>query len=111
MTVSEAAPALGAKLVPRGGETGSCSYVFVDGKIEVAFMVIDDHIARVDIQQGAIKTLDGAGIGDTEEHIRSLYGEDIEVQPHKYIDGHYLIVRPRSGAAPDSNFRIIFETD
>ena len=74
-------------------------------------MVIDGHIARVDIQQGAIKTADGAGIGDTEERIRSLYAGHIEVQPHKYIDGHYLIVRPGSAAAPDSNYRIIFETD
>jgi hypothetical protein len=110
MTVAEAEQALGTTLVARGGATGNCSYVFVEGRTELALMVIDGRIARADIQEGPLPTTEGARIGDSEERIRTLYHHRVEVQPHKYTDGHYLIVRPE-GAAPDSNYRIIFETD
>ncbi len=73
-------------------------------------MIIDGRVARVDLQPGAtIRTAEGAGIGDTEERIHALYPGRVEVQPHHYVDGHYLIVRPVTPA--DSSHRIIFETD
>jgi hypothetical protein len=73
-------------------------------------VIIDGRIARLDVrQQGTVKTAEGAGIGDTEERIHALYPGRVEVQPHKYVDGHYLIVTPEAPA--DSQYRMIFETD
>lgn len=66
-----------------------CDYVAVEGRPSVASMIIDGRIARLDVrQQGTVKTAEGAGIGDTEERIHALYPGRVEVQPHKYVDGH-----------------------
>ncbi len=110
MTLAEAERALGASLAPLGARMEPCHYVVVEGRPSVAFMIIDDRIARLDVrQQGTVKTAEGAGIGDTEARIHALYPGRVEMQPHKYVDGHYLIVTPE--APTDSNFRMIFETD
>ena len=46
-------------------------------------------------------------IGETLK--TALYSGRVTVEPHKYTDGHYLVVRPSAPA--DSAFRLIFETD
>ncbi|HKQ57699.1 MAG TPA: hypothetical protein VJY35_07505 [Candidatus Eisenbacteria bacterium] len=110
MTLAEAEHALGAPLVLLGPKMEPCHYVMVQGRPGIAFMVIDGRIARLDVRpQGTVKTAEGAGIGDTEERIQALYPGRVEVQPHKYVDGHYLIVTPAAPA--DSSYRMIFETD
>lgn len=110
MTVAEAEHALGAPLVLLGPRTEPCYYLTVDGRSGVAFMVIDGRIARLDVRgQATVRTAEGAGIGDTETRIHALYPGRVEVQPHKYADGHYLIVTPVAPA--DSTYRMIFETD
>ena len=110
MTVAEAELALGAPLVLLGPQMEPCHYVEVKGRPGVAFMVIDGRIARVDVRRlTTVKTAEGAGIGDTEARIQELYSGRVEVQPHKYTNGHYLVVTPAAPA--DSTYRIIFETD
>lgn len=75
----------------------------------VAFMVVAGQIARVDVTDGAVRTVEGAGIDTKESELRTLYAGHLAEQPHKYTDGRYLIVTP---AGPDSaTHRIIFETD
>jgi hypothetical protein len=109
MTVAEAERALGDSLeVKEAGD--SCAYAFPKRHTGVAFMVIGDRIARVDVRGPEVTTLEGARTGDPEERIHALYRGRVEVQPHKYVDGHYLIVRPAPGAA-DTTRRVIFETD
>ncbi len=110
MTVAEAEQALGAPLALLGPRMEPCHYVVVERRPGVAFMIIDGRIARLDVRpQGSVKTAEGAGIGDTEARIHAIYPGRVEVQPHKYTDGHYLIVTPAAHA--DSNYRMIFETD
>jgi hypothetical protein len=111
MTPAEAERALGGRLAVLGPPMEPCHYIVVDGAHPgVAFMVIDGRIARVDVERtSTVRTAEGAGNGDSEERIHSLYAGRVEVQPHKYVDGHYLIVRPTAPA--DSGHRIIFETD
>ena len=75
----------------------------------VLFMMVNGQLARVEVRNNtSIKTTAGAGIGDTEDRIKSLYPGQVTVQPHKYTDGHYLVVKPTGSAADE---RIIFETD
>lgn len=110
MTPPEAGRALGVELKLLGPGTEPCHYVQATERPGVAFMVIDGRIARVDVRPASsIRTVEGAAIGDSEGRIHSLYPGRVEVQPHKYVDGHYLIVRP--AAASDSTYRIIFDTD
>lgn len=110
MTLAEAEQALGAPLVLLGPRMEPCHYVRIQDRPGVAFMVIEGRIARVDVESpGTVSTVEGAAIGDPEERIHALYPGRVEVQPHKYVDGHYLVVTPAAPA--DSSHRIIFETD
>ncbi len=75
----------------------------------VGMMVVKGKIARIDVDTGSVTTEDGAKIGDTEDRVKSIYGDELQVQPHKYIEGgHYLIVRGDSASAGKA---IVFETD
>ena len=109
MSVAELKKAFGDSLVIPA-KLEECDYIRPKSRpAGVLFMINDKKLARVDIRDSSsIKTAEGAGIGDTEDRIKSLYAGEVTVQPHKYTDGHYLVVK-QSGAAADE--RIIFETD
>ena len=72
-------------------------------------MVQGQRVVRVEVDSGSIATAEGARIGDTEARIQELYPRRVTVQPHKYTDGHYLVVRPT--AASDTTHLLVFETD
>jgi hypothetical protein len=72
-------------------------------------MVVGQRVARVEVDSGSLATAEGARIGDTEARIQQLYAGRVTTEPHKYTDGHYLVVRP---AAPsDTTNLLVFETD
>jgi hypothetical protein len=74
----------------------------------VLLMVIDDTVARVEIDSVGIRTAEGAQVGDSESRVLELYGARARIEPHKYTypDGHYVVVTPPG----DTLHRIIFET-
>jgi hypothetical protein len=111
MTLAEAATAGGLPLGEGMLGTEDCDYVYFAGDStgDLHFMVINGQIARVDVQDSTVTTGEGARIGDTEDRVKQLYPGRVTVEPHKYTDGHYLVVAPEEAA--DSSFRIIFETD
>jgi hypothetical protein len=75
----------------------------------VSVMVVRGTIARIDVDTGSVTTEDGAKIGDTEDKLRSIYDGDLQVGPHKYIQGgHYMTVMGDSASAGKA---IVFETD
>lgn len=90
-----------------------CDYVFpaVGAGIPegVSVMVVRGKLARIDVDTGAVTTEEGAKIGDTEDRLKSLYGDYLQVTPHKYIaKGHYLTVLGDSASAGKA---LVFETD
>ena len=90
-----------------------CDYVFpaVGAGIPegVSMMVVRGKIARIDVDTGAVTTDEGAKIGDSEDRVKGIYGDDLKIQPHKYIErGHYLIV---PGDSASAGKEIVFETD
>jgi hypothetical protein len=111
MTLEQADSAGGRRLTRPATGSEECDYIQFGGDSTrgVHFMVVDNRIARVDIQDSTVATNHGARIGDSEEKIKRLYPGRVTVQPHKYTDGHYLVVAPESQA--DRGFEIIFETD
>ena len=114
MTIAEASKAAGTKLIRESGyETNlSCFYVKPQGEPkDIGFMVTNGRISRVDVWNNkSITTLSGAKIGDPESRIKSLYPGQIQVTPHKYVQGgHDLIFIPKD--AVDKNYRLLFETD
>ncbi len=75
----------------------------------VSAMVVRGKVARIDVDTGTVTTEDGAKIGDTEDRVKSIYGDEVTVEPHKYIDGgHYLTV---TGDTARPGKALVFETD
>ena len=74
----------------------------------ILLMVIDDTVARVEVDSAGIRTTEGAQVGDSESRVLELYGARARIEPHKYTypDGHYVVVTPPG----DTLHRIIFET-
>jgi len=88
------------------GDT-SCYFVgLLNGPDGVSFMIIDNRVARIDIDNPAISTDRGVRIGAAEEDIKRVYGENVEVGPHFYTGGHYVRV-----AAPERKRLMLFETE
>ena len=90
-----------------------CDYVFptIGAGIPegVSVMVVRGRVARIDIDTGAVTTDEGAKLGDSEDRLRSLYGDDLKQAPHKYIEkGHYFTVMGDSASAGKA---LVFETD
>ncbi|MBD2559814.1 MULTISPECIES: hypothetical protein [Nostoc] len=111
MTVSEAKKAAGTRLVG-DPSNNNCYYVKPEWEPKnLGFMVTEGRISRVDVwRDSKITTLKGAKIGDTEAEIKSLYPGQIQVKPHKYVQGgHYLTFIPKDRA--DQKYRVVFETD
>lgn len=91
-------------------DDAACSYAtWTAQPPRTRVMVTDGVIARVEVDTASIRTAAGAGVGDSESRIDSLYPGRVRRMPHKYTDGRYLIV---VAAAPrDTMFRFVFETD
>ncbi|NEO25385.1 MAG: GerMN domain-containing protein [Kamptonema sp. SIO4C4] len=113
MSIAEATQVTGHQFTQRssGGEEYGCLYYEVtEGPDGIAFMVTDGKIARVEVTNSKITTLSGIKVGDTEDKIRSVYGDKIKAEPHEYEpDGKYLIYVP--DASSNQDYRVIFETN
>jgi hypothetical protein len=91
----------------------ACDFVFPAVGAGIPFgvnvMVVKRKVARIDVDTGLVTTEDGVKIGDTEDRVKSIYGDEVEVMPHKYLEGHhYMIVRGDSASVGRA---IVFETD
>lgn len=75
----------------------------------VSITQVNGRVARIDIENDSVATDKGIRVGDTEEKVKQMYGAGVIVEPHKYIDGHYLEVRFGTDSATSKG--IVFETD
>lgn len=110
MSLAELNAALGEQLVPAYQMNPTCDHVDPAGLPDgVIVMIENDTVARFDVESPAVRTREGAGVGDTEATVVARYGADMTVEPHKYTgpEGHYLVLRPPG----DSLHEVIFETD
>lgn len=116
MTGDEARAALGGDFSADGQAVGTvdgpqgCQYAR-SGRLPEGMMVMLEggaRVVRVEVDSGNVATVEGARIGDSEARIQQTYANRVEVQPHKYTDGHYLVVRPADG---DTTRLLVFETD
>jgi hypothetical protein len=90
-----------------------CDYVYPAVGAGIPFgvgvMVVRGKIARIDVDTGSVTTEDGAKIGDSEDRLKSIYDDELQVEPHKYIEGgHYMTVLGDSASAGKA---LVFETD
>ena len=75
----------------------------------VSITQVNGRVARIDIENDSIATDKGIRVGDSEDKVKQAYGKDLIVEPHKYIDGHYLEFR--TGADSATATGVVFETD
>jgi len=111
MTVAAAASALHSPSPSIVGLDTACAYVHFDAAPPgMRIMVTDGTVVRIEVDSSTVPTGLGVRVGDSEAHVKALYGSRVSVEPHKYLPGgHYLVVSPIPPT--DSNFRLIFETD
>ena len=104
-TVGEAERASGLPFVVEL-EADGCAYYLATGAPEgVSFMVIDDTVARIDIDKPGVLTKSGFGVGTSEAEILRL-SPTAAVTPHAYTDGHYVTITDDT-----TGNKFVFETD
>jgi hypothetical protein len=110
MTLPEARRASGRRIVEEGEVFSGCRYASVPS-LRVSLMVLNDRIARVDVERGSrVHALGGIRRGDTEAAVRAFFGPKVVETPHAYVHGgSYLTVGWRSGRYAGRGIR--FETD
>jgi len=107
MTLAQLSAALHQELAADQRDEEGCFYIDARGHDHISFMIIDGHVVRVEVGALGIKTSTGIQVGDSEAHVRRVYGSKMKVTPHTYIDnGHYLTVR-----SADGRYGVRFETD
>lgn len=108
MSLSEAKAVVGGLSSSEDLASAPCTYAHSSQLPSGTIILFEKgEVARVDVLTGSVRTREGAGIGDSEARLKSLYGKRIVTTPHKYTDGHYLTVTSPS----DSTRKIVFETD
>lgn len=89
---------------------GGCSVlrpVWVKQPRDFGFLFEQGHFARYDVGTAKEPAPGGGRVGMDVAGIRALYGDRMQVTPHKYVAGaQYLRV-----AAPDGKSVLVFETD
>jgi hypothetical protein len=108
MSVAEAEAAAGSRLQPlEGQEAGGCyEAAFQEGPLGLQLTVADDTIERLDVVDGAVSTLSGAGIGDTAAQLEELFGDQLEPGADPDGEGDVLTFIPQDEG--DAGTRIIF---
>lgn len=116
--IDEAAGALAAfgasagtlTLPVRTASGSTCAYVpWRGGPSGVRVMVVDERVARFDVDSGAVATTEGIRVGDTEARVRAAYGARLVESPHKYVPGGRYLAVPSADGNPTR--RVIFETN
>jgi hypothetical protein len=93
--------------MPATKDQQGCFYVNSNKHPHIAFMMVDEHLARIDVNQPGVSTAKGIQVGDSESHALEVYGHRLEVIPHKYLEtGRYLTIKSNDG-----RYGIRFETD
>ena len=107
MSFTQLKAVLHQKLPEEESGSENCFYAHARGHAPLAFMIENGRLSRIDVDAPGIATTTGIQVGDSEHHLRQVYGARLRVTEHQYIDtGHYFTVR-----SPDRRYGIRFETD
>lgn len=111
MTVAEAERAAGSRLVPTEGSADAPCWTgaFEEGPLGLTLLVADGEVRRLDVTDGVLATVSGAGIGDTADQLRELFGANLEDAPDPDGSGAALIYVPSDES--DAGTRIIFTVE
>jgi hypothetical protein len=107
MTFDQLSATLHKKLSEEESGSDNCFYAHASGHDHMSFMIIDGRLVRVDVEAPGVQTATGIQVGDSEAHVRAVYGSRVKVTAHTYVDtGRYLTVR-----SADGRYGVRFITD
>jgi len=61
------------------GDQG-CFYVTPRSHSQVSFMIEDGRLVRADVNKAGVSTVRGVHVGDTEAHVKSVYGPKLKIE-------------------------------
>ena len=106
MTLHDAQMAAGSQFTPIT-PGGHCFLVVPEaGQAGLTFWVVSGTVERVDVDTRTITTRSGAGIGDTEDRIREMFGDRIHTTTLPDGSGNLLAYVPKDVA--DATYRVMF---
>ena len=92
-------------------EQGSSCYYKSPKRVKLSadfiFMFEHGRFVRYDVGSAKEVAPGGGKVGMSAEEIHQLYGPEVVVQPHKYVEGGKTL----RIAAPDGDGALVFETD
>ena len=100
MTVEEVLRLADFPGLERRQPNGDCWYLNYHGnRADFDLMIMGGRVVRIEIAgDSALHTFSGARIGSTEDELRELYGDRLDVQPHKYEEqGRTITFRSADG--------------
>ena|SRR6202795_4467084 len=109
MTLSQLNAVLHENFTSEDADNGreACFYLHLKRHPQAHLMIIDGHLARIDVEQPGVATSAGIQVGDSETRAQKVYGPQLKVEGHFYVDtGHYLTVQSK-----DRRYGVRFETD
>lgn len=95
------------------GDDSGCVYLESNKLPESLGLMFQNRIlVRFDIFEPGISTSEGAEVGDSEDTVKQIYPDQIEVAPHHYIpeNGNYLYFIPENQPDAKQKLGIVFET-
>ena len=108
MTLAQAEHALGKKLQfdRKDSDSASCFMAPRPGDNKTWYMLEGYRVTRIDTENSAIATPDGARVGDTEARLKKLYNKRAAFSVHPYLEqyGHYVTIKYPGR-------KLIFETE
>src|ERR1035441_2763108 len=83
MSLSQLNAALQEKFtLPQNKEDQACFYVTPKKHPRISFMIENRHLVRIDVDKAGIATAEGVQVGDSEEHVKHVYGARLKIEPH-----------------------------
>jgi hypothetical protein len=67
-------------------------------------MIENRRLVRIDVDKRGVANTEGVQVGDSDEHVKQIYGSRLKAEPHHYTDGYYLTVQ-------SGKYGFRFETD
>lgn len=88
------------------GEPDAC-YLFtsIEGPGSLALMIEGQKVQRIDVGLESIRTAEGVGVGDSENKLKTTYGDKLNSGPDKY-DAKVTIY-----AMPSGPGKLVFEVE
>jgi hypothetical protein len=77
-----------------------CWYLNYDGNgANFRLMIVNSTVVRIELPAGStLHTFSGAHVGMRESELKSLYGAQLDIQPHKYDEqGHTITFKSGGG--------------